>query len=49
MDGVKPNDDGAIWNETHAAMLEDYNPKNADELIYTSVGIVAENKQLYGE
>lgn len=48
-DGVKPNDDGATWNNAHAATLEDYKLKDADELIYTSEAIVAENKQLYGE
>ena len=48
-DGVKPNDDGATWNNTHAATLEDFKLKDADELLYTPEAIVAENKQIYGE
>ncbi len=48
-DGVKPNDNGTTWNNTRAATLEDYKLKDADELIYTSEAIVAENRQLCGE
>lgn len=48
-DGVKPNDDGATWNNTHAATLEDYKLEDADELLYTPEAIIAENKQIYGE
>lgn len=48
-DGVKPNDDGATWNNTHAATLEDYKLQDADELLYTPEAIAAENKQIYGE
>lgn len=48
-DGVKPNDDGATWNNTHAATLEDHKLQDADELLYTPEAIAAENKQIYGE
>lgn len=34
-DGVNPNDDGVIWNNTHAATLEDFKLKDAFELLYT--------------
>lgn len=44
-DGVKPDDDGATWNNTHAATLEDYKLKGAFELLYTPEAIEADNKQ----
>ena len=44
-DGVDPNDDGVIWNNTHAATLEDYKLKDAFELLYTPDAIEADTKQ----
>jgi hypothetical protein len=44
-DGVNPNDDGVIWNSTHAATLEDYKLKDTVELLYTPDAIEAEEKQ----
>ncbi|WP_256586136.1 MULTISPECIES: S-type pyocin domain-containing protein [unclassified Pseudomonas] len=45
VDGVDPNDDGVIWNNTHAATLEDYKVKDAFELLYTPDAIEAGEKQ----
>ncbi|MNF46307.1 Pyocin-S2 [compost metagenome] len=45
VDGVDPNDDGVIWNNTHAATLEDYKVKDAFELLYTPDAIEADEKQ----
>ncbi|MNM63883.1 Pyocin-S2 [compost metagenome] len=45
VDGVDPNDDGVIWNNTHAATLEDYKVKDAFELLYTPDAIEADRKQ----
>jgi hypothetical protein len=44
-DGVNPNDEGATWNNTHAATLEDYKLKGEFELLYTPEAIEADNKQ----
>ncbi len=44
-DGVKPNDDGVIWNNTHAATLEDYKLKDNSELLYTPEALEADRKQ----
>lgn len=43
-DGVN-SDDGVIWNNTHAAALEDYKVKDAFELLYTPDAIEADRKQ----
>ena len=43
-DGVN-SDDGVIWNNTHAATLEDYKVKDAFELLYTPDAIEADRKQ----
>lgn len=45
VDGVDPDDDGVIWNNTHAATLEDYKVKDAFELLYTPDAIEADEKQ----
>ncbi|MBN3863250.1 S-type Pyocin [Pseudomonas frederiksbergensis] len=44
-DGVNPKDEGVIWNNTHAATLEDYKLKGEFELLYTPEAIEADNKQ----
>ncbi|WP_285432934.1 S-type pyocin domain-containing protein [Pseudomonas sp. fls2-241-R2A-110] len=44
-DGVNPNDEGAIWNNTHAATLEDYKLKDSFELLYTLEALEAHRKQ----
>ncbi|VVP08457.1 hypothetical protein PS903_03147 [Pseudomonas fluorescens] len=44
-DGVKPNDDGVIWNNAHAATLEDYKLKDSSELLYTPEALEADRKQ----
>lgn len=44
-DGVRPNDEGATWNHTHAATLEDYKLKDAHELLYTPDALEADDKQ----
>lgn len=44
-DGVNPNDEGAIWNNTHAATLEDYKLKESSELLYTLEALEADRKQ----
>ncbi|WP_306108828.1 S-type pyocin domain-containing protein [Pseudomonas sp. H3(2019)] len=44
-DGVNPTDDGVIWNNTHAATLEDYKLKDAVESLYTPDAIEADEKQ----
>ena len=44
-DGVNPNDEGATWNNTHAATLEDYKLKDASELLYTPDALEADKKQ----
>lgn len=44
-DGVNPNDEGATWNNTHAATLEDYKLKDASELLYTPDALEADEKQ----
>ncbi|WP_223464479.1 S-type pyocin domain-containing protein [Pseudomonas sp. GL-RE-26] len=43
-DGVN-SDDGVIWNNTHAATLEDYKVKDAFELLYTPDALEADEKQ----
>ena len=48
-DGVEPKDGGAIWNNTHAATLEDYKLKDGSDVFYTPEAIAAYNKQTYGE
>lgn len=48
-DGVEPKDGGAIWNNTHAATLEDYKLKDGSDVFYTPEAITAYNKQTYGE
>lgn len=48
-DGVAPDDEGATWNNTHAATLEDYRIKDPTTLLYTSEAIAADYKQVYGE
>lgn len=45
-DGVNPKDDGATWNNTHAATLEDFKIKDIHELLYTPEAIEANNKQI---
>ncbi|MNK56410.1 Pyocin-S2 [compost metagenome] len=45
VDGVDPNDDGVIWNNAHAATLEDYKVKDSFELLYTPDAIEAHRKQ----
>ncbi|QZP34166.1 S-type pyocin domain-containing protein [Pseudomonas sp. DR48] len=45
VDGVRPNDEGATWNNTHAATLEDYKLKDASELLYTPDALEADEKQ----
>ncbi|UVK97378.1 S-type pyocin domain-containing protein [Pseudomonas sp. B21-048] len=45
IDGVRPNDEGATWNNTHAATLEDYKLKDASELLYTPDALEADEKQ----
>ena len=45
IDGVRPNDEGATWNNTHAATLEDYKLKDASELLYTPNALEADEKQ----
>lgn len=44
-DGVRPNDEGATWNHTHAATLEDYKLKDTHELLYTPEALEADDKQ----
>lgn len=44
-DGVDPNDEGVIWNNTHSATLEDYKLKDAFELLYSPDAIDADDKQ----
>jgi len=44
-DGVNPNDEGVIWNNTHTATLEDYKLKDTVELLYAPDAIEAEEKQ----
>jgi len=44
-DGVSPQDDGAIWNNTHAASLEDYKLKDNPELLYTPEALEADQEQ----
>jgi hypothetical protein len=48
-DGLKPNDGGVLWNNTHAATLEDYKLKGEFELLYTPEAIEADNKQMERE
>ncbi|WP_223537647.1 S-type pyocin domain-containing protein [Pseudomonas sp. GL-B-16] len=43
-DGVN-SDDGVIWNNTHAATLEDYKVKDAFELLYSPDALEADEKQ----
>ncbi|MGA3800056.1 S-type pyocin domain-containing protein [Pseudomonas fluorescens] len=43
-DGVN-SDDGVVWNNTHAATLEDYKVKDAFELLYTPDALEADEKQ----
>jgi hypothetical protein len=45
-DGVKPNDEGVTWNNTHAATLEDYKLNDAPELLYTPDALEAGEIQL---
>jgi hypothetical protein len=44
-DGVNPNNEGAIGNNTHAATLEDYKLKEGSELLYTLEALEADRKQ----
>ncbi|VVP66385.1 hypothetical protein PS918_00363 [Pseudomonas fluorescens] len=44
-DGVNPKDEGAVWNNTHAATLEDYKLKDVAELLYTPDAIAADKQQ----
>ena len=48
-DGINPNDEGAIWNSTHAATLEDYKLKDDPELLYTPEAMEAYGKQIERE
>lgn len=41
--------EGNVWNNAHAATLEDYKLRDADDLFYTPEAIAAEIKQVYGE
>ncbi|MHA6197476.1 hypothetical protein ACX3YG_24260 [Pseudomonas wadenswilerensis] len=40
-----PQDEGAIWNNTHTATLEDYKLKDASDLFYTAEAKNAEYDQ----
>ncbi|MFV2948939.1 S-type pyocin domain-containing protein [Pseudomonas japonica] len=44
-DGFLPQDDGAIWNNTHTATLEDYKLKDSSDLFYTTEAKNAEYDQ----
>lgn len=44
-DHVDPNDEGVIWNNAHAATLEDYKLRDSFDLLYTPDAIEADNKQ----
>ncbi|WP_267269899.1 S-type pyocin domain-containing protein [Pseudomonas protegens] len=48
-DGVDPKDNGVIWNNTHAATLEDYKLKDRSDLFYTQEAIEADFKQIERE
>ena len=48
-DGINPNDEGVIWNSTHAATLEDYKLKDDPELLYTPEAMEAYGKQIERE
>jgi len=45
LDGVMPSDDGATWNNTHAATLEDFKLKDGADLFYTPEAIEADRLQ----
>ncbi|PLR63150.1 colicin transporter [Pseudomonas sp. QC2] len=47
--GVADGVEGKVWNNAHAATLEDYKLRDADDLFYTPEAIAAEIKQVYGE
>lgn len=47
--GVADGVEGNVWNNAHAATLEDYKLRGADDLFYTPEAIAAEIKQVYGE
>ncbi|WP_410017200.1 S-type pyocin domain-containing protein [Pseudomonas sp. 14P_5.3_Bac1] len=47
--GVADGVEGNVWNNAHAATLEDYKLRDADDLFYTPEAIAAEIKQVYGE
>jgi hypothetical protein len=42
IDGTAPKDNGATWNNTHAATLEDYKLKDGFDLFYTPEAIEAD-------
>ncbi|WP_077048550.1 S-type pyocin domain-containing protein [Pseudomonas sp. KK4] len=44
-DGVNPDDNGATWNNTHAATLEDYKLEDSAVLLYTPNALEADEKQ----
>lgn len=48
-DGVRPDDGGAIWNNTHAATLEDFKLQDSDELLYTIEALEADHQQMIKE
>ncbi|AYG47014.1 colicin transporter [Pseudomonas sp. Leaf58] len=48
-DGVLASDDGATWNNTHAATLEDYKLKDSHDLLYTAEAIEADDLQAQRE
>ncbi|AXD45607.1 pyocin [Salmonella enterica] len=44
-DGVSPDDNGATWNNTHTATLEDYQLGNDEALLYTREALKAAEEQ----
>lgn len=40
-DGVSPDDDGATWNNTHTATLEDYKINEKEQPLYTDDALQA--------
>lgn len=48
-DGMLAIDDGATWNNTHAATLEDYKLKDSHDLLYTAEAIEADDLQAQRE
>lgn len=43
-DGVSPDDDGATWNNTHTATLEDYKLSSDRSLLYTPEALKADDE-----